>query len=44
MKIDTFTYNCIGCVKCVTCCQCGCFTLVDNGSCRFVNVVDADYV
>ncbi|RHE90087.1 hypothetical protein DW712_16190 [Bacteroides intestinalis] len=42
MKIDTFTYNCIGCGKCVTCCPCGCFTLVDNGSCRFVNVVDAD--
>lgn len=42
MRIDTFTYNCTGCGKCVTCCPRGCFTLVDNGACRFVNVVDAD--
>lgn len=42
MRIDTFTYDCIGCGKCVTCCPCGCFTLVDNGLCRFVNIVDAD--
>ena len=41
MQIDTFTYDCIGCGKCVTCCPCGCFTLVDNGMCRFVNIVDA---
>ena len=42
MEIDIFTYNCTGCGKCVTCCPCGCFTLVDNGSCRFVNIIAAD--
>ena len=42
MEIDIFTYNCTGCGKCVTCCPCGCFTVVDNGSCRFVNIIAAD--
>lgn len=41
MEIKTFTYPCSGCGKCVHHCLHGVLSLVDNGSCRFVNVTDA---
>lgn len=40
MKIDTITTKCTGCGKCVHVCRIGCLKIVDNGFCRFVNVVD----
>jgi NAD-dependent dihydropyrimidine dehydrogenase PreA subunit len=40
MKIDTITTDCTGCGKCVHACRIGCLKIVDNGFCRFVNVVD----
>lgn len=40
MKIDTITTKCAGCGKCVHVCKIGCLKIVDNGFCRFVNVLD----
>lgn len=40
IEVELFTFNCIGCGKCVSHCKQGVLKMVDNGMCRFVNVVD----
>lgn len=40
MTINLFTYDCMGCGACVACCPPGLLTMIDNGKCRFVNILD----
>lgn len=40
-KPTLYTFNCTGCGYCVKVCGNEVLKLVDNGSCRFVNVADA---
>lgn len=42
MEIELFTYDCIGCGKCMKHCPASVLELVDNGSCRFINVKNKD--
>lgn len=39
-KIVLHTFDCTGCGYCVKVCGCNVLKLVDNGTCRFVNVAD----
>lgn len=40
-KIVLYTFDCSGCGYCTEVCGSGVLKLVDNGTCRFVNVADA---
>lgn len=40
-KIVLYTFDCTGCGYCAKVCGSGVLKLVDNGTCRFVNVADA---
>ena len=40
-KIVLYTFDCTGCGYCTKVCGSGVLKLVDNGTCRFVNVADA---
>lgn len=42
MKIELFTYSCIGCGKCVKRCPTDVLTLADNGMCQFVEIKNED--
>ena len=40
-KTVLYTFDCSGCGYCTEVCDSGILKLVDNGTCRFVNVADA---
>lgn len=40
-ELRLYTYHCTGCGRCTKACRRGVLQLVDNGSCRFVNIADA---
>lgn len=41
-NIVLYSFNCIGCGKCVRCCPKDVLKIVDNGSCRLVNVISPE--
>lgn len=39
-EIKLYTFDCIGCEKCIRKCKNNVLKIVDNGMCRFVNVIN----